>query len=266
MKILKWVLLLLLYTVSAVSGAEERERLILLPVQAEGSSADERESYRIAMQQRLSERYTVFSGAAVEQKLKQEMKKTCNDTECLQEVAIAFQGSLMARLTITPQSSGYLIGLEIKNILTDSVVESISEPCAGCDALQVNSRLAQLNFQMSDDEFWLQARMKDTPESYQGYLSRFPAGKHQTEASLAMESLLAKQAAARQREQNPKPKESGGINWLYVGLGVLVVGGLAAAAGGGGSSSSSTAATSTTTGTAPTPATSSSQGQIGVSW
>ena len=93
--------------------------LVLVPVQGTGLSADDKENYRIALQESLSLDYTVFSGGVVETKLQKSVSTNCNVTECLQAVAIAFQGELIGRLVVTPQGNGYMLAIEIKNIYFD---------------------------------------------------------------------------------------------------------------------------------------------------
>ena len=118
--------------------------LILMPVQGKGLTTEDRDNYRIALQEGMSSRYTVFGGAEVEKKLQKHSAKTCDANSCLQEVAIEFQGELIGRLVVTPSGSGYVLAVEIKNIFDDKVVESRNIPCEGCNSFAVMRKLKEL--------------------------------------------------------------------------------------------------------------------------
>lgn len=122
--------------------------LVLVPVQGAGLTAEDKENYRIALQESLSQDYTVYSGGVVATKLQKSVSKNCDITECLQEVAIAFQGELIGRLVVTPDGNGYLLALEIKNIFDDKVVVSQNIPCEGCNQYAVIQKLRELDLAM----------------------------------------------------------------------------------------------------------------------
>ena len=125
--------------------------LVLVPVQGPGLSADDKENYRIALQESLSLDYTVFSGGVVETKLQKSVSKNCDVTQCLQEVAIAFQGELIGRLVVTPQGNGYMLAVEIKNIFDDKVIVSKNLPCEGCNNFAVIRKLKELDLAVVSD-------------------------------------------------------------------------------------------------------------------
>ena len=118
--------------------------LILMPVQGKGLTTQDRDNYRIALQEGMSSRYTVFGGAEVEKKLQKYSAKTCDANQCLQEVAIDFQGELIGRLVVTPSGEGYVLAVEIKNIFDDKVIESRNIPCEGCNSFAVMRKLKDL--------------------------------------------------------------------------------------------------------------------------
>ena len=118
--------------------------LILMPVQGKGLTTQDRDNYRIALQEGMSSRYTVFGGAEVEKKLQKYSAKTCDANQCLQEVAIDFQGELIGRLVVTPSGDGYVLAVEIKNIFDDKVIESRNIPCEGCNNFAVMRKLKDL--------------------------------------------------------------------------------------------------------------------------
>ncbi len=114
-------------------------------MQGEGHKSTEADGYRIAVQENLSRQYTVFSGGEVESKLQKSTAKTCDATECLREIAIAFQGELVGRLAVNPVDNGYVLALEIKNVFDDQTVLSRNIPCKGCDHFMVIHELKTLD-------------------------------------------------------------------------------------------------------------------------
>ena len=141
-KILARLLLLLLCSVPFASIA--KESLVLLPIQGPALSSIDIDNYRIALQQGLSSRYKVFSGSEVEKKLQKFQTKTCDATECLQNVAIEFQGELIGRVVVSQVGDGYQIAYEVKNVFADEIVESRVEACANCNSVNVIGLLKQI--------------------------------------------------------------------------------------------------------------------------
>ena len=142
-KLVSYLIFVLSIVVHGMAYAE-KPPLVLLPIQGKGLTAQDRENYRLALQESLSIYYSVYSGDIVKQKLRKYSQKTCSAAECLQEVAIAFQGEHVGRLVVTPNGYGYLLGLEIKNIFDDEIIESQNIPCEGCDNFEVINRLKEV--------------------------------------------------------------------------------------------------------------------------
>jgi hypothetical protein len=138
------LILITLLLIAPLSHAQDKPALVLMPITAVNTDFATKEQYRNAVQRGLSDRYKVFSGAVVEQKLEKSAAKTCNDTECLQQVAIEFQGELIAYVIVNPQEGGALLSLEIKNIFQDAIIESESVTCRDCNSLDIADRLIQL--------------------------------------------------------------------------------------------------------------------------
>jgi hypothetical protein len=133
-----------LLLIGSASANPDRPALVLLPINAINTDASIKEQYRIAVQRGLNQRYRVFSGAVVEQQLEKSTARSCDTTECLQEVAIAFQGELIAYVVVTPSGNGAILSLEIKNIFRDAIIESQSENCRRCDTFAIIDHLRQL--------------------------------------------------------------------------------------------------------------------------
>lgn len=145
-----WVLLcasLPVSRVAAKTATEEKPPLVLMPLQGgPGIDADSIAPYESAVKKALAEKYTVYSGDRVVEKLKKIFQKRsagkkgeleCDETKCFQDVAIAFQSELVAAAHITKKESGYLLSINIVNVVEDSTIFSNSTTCRGCDELEV---------------------------------------------------------------------------------------------------------------------------------
>ena len=144
MKSIISTLLFSLLLLSQTSAIAAKPALVLMPVQGTGLSEQDKDNYRIALQEGMSSRYKVFGGSEVQKKLQKYSAKTCNANQCLQEVAIAFQGELIGRLMVTSNSDGYFLAIEIKNIFDDRIIESRNIPCEGCNSFAVVRKLKEL--------------------------------------------------------------------------------------------------------------------------
>jgi len=121
-----------------------KPRLVLLPVQGASLSQQDRKNYRIALQEGMSSRYVVISGPKVDEKLKIITSKTCDDNECLQKITTAFQCEFVGSLVVSPQENGYLLAIEIKDIVEDRSIEAKNIPCEDCNNFDVVRKLKQL--------------------------------------------------------------------------------------------------------------------------
>ncbi len=121
---------------------DRKEALVILPIDLPKSDAQLEEYYGSAVKEALGKRYKVYYGEAVVKKLEKEYAKIgCTAERCMQNIALAFNGELVADTSITRLSRGYLIKLEIINVLTDEAVESYSITCKGCDEFDVIAKL-----------------------------------------------------------------------------------------------------------------------------
>ncbi|MBE9535549.1 MAG: hypothetical protein IMF07_00075 [Proteobacteria bacterium] len=132
----------------ATSGT--KEPLVMMPIRLSGVDAGYSGPMEAALVNSLQAKYQVFSGEQVHKKVREiftreakatEVGKECDETRCMQDIAIAFQTELIATAQVMKNSGGYIIALSIRNIFDDTSVYSNSIPCKGCDEFQVIDRL-----------------------------------------------------------------------------------------------------------------------------
>jgi hypothetical protein len=107
---------------------------------------DEMTQYEGALVKSLSERYEVYSGQRVLEKVLEVYRKRstgtkagseCDETKCIQDVAIEFQAQFVAVANIRKTGDGYSIALTINDVVEDKSVFSESLPCEGCNEFEV---------------------------------------------------------------------------------------------------------------------------------
>ena len=128
---------LFLLSISA-SKAAEKEVVILLPIEVDQSLQEEAGLLGTAVQQALSERFSVFYGPAVEEKLEVEYsKENCSALSCAQNLAIEFNGELIANTSVQKVDTSFVIQLQINNVVTGQITDSLLEVCENCSKLQM---------------------------------------------------------------------------------------------------------------------------------
>ncbi len=138
-------LLIVLSAFLTLAANADKPNLVLLPIDVSQQDVELESEYGSALQQGLQKRYTVFYGAAVEKELEKEYSKIdCDAETCNQNVAIAFNGELIADSSVKYIEGGYLLKLVIRNVLTSEVIETQSVPCRGCDSFSVIDYLKQM--------------------------------------------------------------------------------------------------------------------------
>ncbi len=139
------ILLAFTLTVLACYSQAAKPNLVLLPIDVSEQNSELEGQYGSALQEGLQKRYTVFYGAAVEKELEKEYSKIDCDTEtCNQNIAIAFNGELIADSEVKKISGGYLLKLVVRNVLTSEIIETQSVPCRGCDSFSVIDQLINM--------------------------------------------------------------------------------------------------------------------------
>lgn len=116
--------------------------LVLLPIGMSENESDYKSEYGAALQEGLQERYTVYYGHEVEKQLEKEYARVdCDEETCAQNVAIAFNGELIADASVKKIENGYLLKLIIRNVLTNKIIETQTDPCEECNYFSVMTRL-----------------------------------------------------------------------------------------------------------------------------
>jgi formylglycine-generating enzyme required for sulfatase activity len=121
-----------------------KERLVLMPLQAGENDKRLMAQMETELIQGLGQQYEVISGKRVIKALKKASNKTkhgarnkgCDEMRCLKYVANELRAKIFAMVHETKTEEGYLLTLDIKNVMTDQAVLRIAMPCKGCDQLQ----------------------------------------------------------------------------------------------------------------------------------
>ena len=131
-------LLVGLVFVTSPQVASAKEVLVLLPIQVDNSLEAEASLFGTALQQGLGRGFEVFFGPAVEEKLEVEYaKEGCTAESCAQNLAIAFNGELIGDTSIQKLEDSFVVQVQINNIVTGQIADSMIEICSGCSKLQL---------------------------------------------------------------------------------------------------------------------------------
>ena len=145
-KLLKLALAALIFSITTPAITEDKPRLILLTVKGEGIDRAAKSNIRVAIEQELSARYTVFSGSQVDKKIEREFVTQCRiyqddaemaNSECMKVVAGFFVADYLAIPHISQQEGGYLLTLEIRDAYTSQSFDPYSGSCVGCSVLEL---------------------------------------------------------------------------------------------------------------------------------
>lgn len=204
----------------------EKERLVLMPLRVGEEIQNMQGAMETSLAEGLQQQYTVFSGEDVAKKTreifqKESAKKNCDETRCMENIAIAFQSELVAVANVTKIEGGYLLALNIRNVMDNKSVYNKSIPCEGCSAFKVVDKLKELSaapvslasgnappdapqarVNLSDPEtaLWEEAKKGNAAEDYQAYLSTYPKGKYAPLARTKL-SRLKEEAKAVEEQQ-----------------------------------------------------------------
>jgi len=137
------ILILISFTNNAYS--KNNPRLVLLPLSGTGLSLAEKQAYQAALEDSLSNQYEVFSGSQVIEALKKQTQFECTAESCMENIAIEFQGELVARGTVdSKHENSYILVIKIRNVFNDKVILSKSQGCSPCKINDVISTLKQM--------------------------------------------------------------------------------------------------------------------------
>ena len=214
----------------AKSKAAQKERLVLLPMDISAESRSMYGQQESAVVEGLAQKYEVFSGERVMQELRKAASKetsrakgNCDETRCLEDVAIALQTENVAMVHVTKTEGGYLLSISIKNVMTNQAVFDKSLPCEGCSVFKVIDKLKELGGALApvvlapaaeapqpkvnqndpDAVLWAEAQKGNSAEDYQVYIDTYPKGKYLPFAKARIKKLKDEaQALAEQQEQS----------------------------------------------------------------
>lgn len=125
----------------------KKERLVVLQVHGKGISKQDRVAYRAALVKALQNKYDVLSGDQVDKIARETFAKEskesleCDTEKCFQNIAIALQAELIASCNVNKKSGGYILTLQVNNVLENRTIISESNSCRGCDEFQVIDQL-----------------------------------------------------------------------------------------------------------------------------
>lgn len=181
----------------------QKEGLVLMPIGVSEENQNMRSAMETAIAQGLAQKYEVFSGERVLQELRKasnkenhSAKKNCDETRCLEDVAIALQTENFAMVNVIRIEGGYLLSLSIKNVMDNKAVFDNSVPCKNCDVFQVVEKLKELSgtslanqtevdeapvrTKANDPEsaLWSEVQKGNSIDDYTAYLSQYPKGKY----------------------------------------------------------------------------------------
>ena len=196
----------------------DKVAVVLLPLVISSDAQSMASEMQAAVVQGLQQKYKVFSGDRVLQELQKSSerqnhstKKRCDETRCLQDVAIAFQTENVAVVHINKIDGGYLLSLSIKDVISNEAVFDNSLPCEDCNAFKVVEKLKELSgtekvasttptvdgsplvakVRDAETDLWEEVNKSNTADDYRAYLKQFPKGKFVELAKSRVAKLLA---------------------------------------------------------------------------
>ncbi len=188
-----------------------KEAVVLMPLRpTKDIPQDEMTQYEAALVKSLSEKYVVYSGQRVVERVNTVYKqrsaeakagKECDETKCLQDVALAFQtkegvpyiGIANIRRT---SGGGYSMSLKITDVIDDLAIFSEQKSCDGCNENKVSELLktiagvvaapaaeapaAQASKGAGGNDmelaFWNSIKDSVNPNDFAAYLESYPKG------------------------------------------------------------------------------------------
>ena len=162
-----------------------------------------------ALVEGLQQKYIVFAGEQVSQKAREiflkETRNTahneCDETKCMQGIAMAFQAELLATANVTKQDGIYYLALSVQNIFDNKVEYSKSLTCKNCDGSQVIDKLKILSGviasgapETAEDESQKEAVRKQRAEQLRKEQQEFEAKLKNADAAERKRLLDAKAA------------------------------------------------------------------------
>ena len=132
--------------------AKMKDKIVLLPVQGEGLSSSDKTVFQSAIKQGLAGKYKIFSGEQVREKLEKIALTSCTSDECLEKIAIAFNGNLICRGYIENEGGNYLLSLEIKDVFTDEDIFAYTVGCTKCSKAHIIESLKKMAYSVGSKD------------------------------------------------------------------------------------------------------------------
>ncbi len=207
---------------SPTQSTPKKPRVVLMPIKVSVEDLNLAGSMETALVEGLQERYIVFSGERVQQKTREifakeskTAKAECDETKCMEDIAIAFQAELIAVANVTRRDGGYFLAISIQNIFDNKVIYTKSKAYANQTAFEVIDKLKELTgtkpavnntvtpnlpeveqkpvtpVTTNNDEIalWNEIQSTNTVEDYTIYLDTYPEGKYTTLAKARIKKL-----------------------------------------------------------------------------
>ncbi|MBI5637005.1 MAG: SUMF1/EgtB/PvdO family nonheme iron enzyme [Nitrospinae bacterium] len=232
---------------------EMKDAVVLMPLRpTKDIPQDEMTQYEAALVKSLSEKYVVYSGQKVLEKVNDVYKKRsaeakagkeCDETKCLQDVALAFQTKegypFVAIANIRKTGGGYSISLTINDVIEEKSVFAEQKPCEGCNEFKVMGLLQTLagggaaqpaveaaatqaakgaGGNDAEIAFWNSIKDSTNAADFAAYLESYPKGTfaplakrrmEKTPAQIAAEKAAADKVAAEKATAEEETKHPG---------------------------------------------------------
>ena len=217
----------LLETKSATKMSK-KSNLVLLPVLVSDGNEDKADILGRSIQTKLQEKYNVFFGDQVQSALEEEYKKEdCSAEACVQNVAILFNGELVADAKLDTFGDDSVFSIRVVNIITGQLVASAVETCFACNPVElisfVGTKTAGLSFASDRPLFDIIQKNERAQEDED-------KDKEQEQDQAAL--VVRKKPENEVNLDQDKSKSS----WSRYGLGGLALAALGGGGSGGGSS------------------------------
>ena len=202
-------------------SAQEKENIVLLPIDVAPEFEAQKELIGTEIQKALSNRYTVFFGEIVEEALQEEYSKDdCSAESCVQNVAIKFNGEVVVDASIQLVDTDTYFRMKFLNVITGELEAVVQEACSSCSFAQLLDFVGAQAFSVQPARSSGLTALLDANEAPPVPLAKPPASSAQNEP-----------VRKAQPSQPVRKAEVKGPSYWRWGLGALV---LAAAGGGGG--------------------------------
>jgi formylglycine-generating enzyme required for sulfatase activity len=130
-----------------------KARLVLVPLHTGADSKPMLAQMEAALIRGLQQRYEVLHGKEVIQSFRKASRKTgqgvhnqdCDEIGCQKLAAGDLRAELFASALVIKTEDGYLLSLNIKNVVTDQPEMEASLSCSGCDRSQLFDKLKGLS-------------------------------------------------------------------------------------------------------------------------